>query len=476
MVKQGKGYKYTLITFIGATMAMVASVRTIPTLAATGWQQFAYVLFDLIVLAIPVCLIAGEFGAMFPGKGGPQLWAHQALGPKWGFVIAWILWVQMFPGLIMISSTLGPTVSEMLDLPQLANNHWFILLCIIAVVWVLTFLSLRFDVAKIGAQYGVWLGVYLPGVLMAILGCAAVCKVGVLHQSYLSNFSWHKLLPNLTNVKDLSYFNAVAFLFTGIILTSVYISELQDASQNYIKGLLISLFLIVILNIFNSFFVAAIVPNGKIELDNIAQPVVLYCQILHLPHFIVNIFSLLVALGIVLQMSSWLNGPLRTITQAARAGFLPAKWRFHIVNKYGVAPSLLIVQMVVLTLFGLLYAFTSNMNGIFLTLTDTTNVLYMTVYIILVVALWHLRVQQPQLRRPYRIGGHIKGNWPAYIVGLMLLVAVGLSTLSIFVSESIGNIILILVITIVLFSIPFIINAHKKPSWLKQVQQDLQQK
>ncbi len=100
----------------------------------------------------------------------------------------------------------------------------------------------------------------------------------------------------------------------------------------------------------------------------------------------------------------------------------------------------------------------------------------MTVYIILVVALWHLRVQQPQLRRPYRIGGHIKGNWPTYIVGLMLLVAVGLSTLSIFVSESIGNIILILVITIVLFSIPFIINAHKKPSWLKQVQQDLQQK
>lgn len=473
MEKKGS-YKYTLITFIGATMAMVASVRTIPTLAATGWQQFAYVLFDLIVLAIPVCLIAGEFGSMFSGKGGPQLWAHQALGGKWGFVVAWVLWVQMFPGLIMISSTLGPTISEMVNLPQLANNHWFILICIIAVVWSLTFLSLHFDVAKIGAQYGVWIGVYLPGILMAILGCAAIFKVGILHNSYLSHFAWHKLLPNLTNVKDLSYFNAVAFLFTGIILTSVYVSELQNASGNYIKGLLISLFLIVVLNIFNSFFTAAIVPAGKIELDNIAQPVVLYCQILHLPHIIVNIFSFLVALGIVLQMSSWLNGPLRTITQVARAGFLPAKWRFHIVNKYDVSPSLLIVQMIVLTLFGLLYAFTSNMNGIFLTLTDTTNVLYMTVYIILVIALWRLRIKKPQLTRPYRIGGHIKGNWPAYIVGMMLLIAVVLSTVSIFVSESIGNIILILVITIILFSIPFIINANKKATWLIQVQKDLQ--
>ena len=466
-------YKYNLITFVGATMAMVASVRTIPTLAATGWQQFVYVLFDLIVLAIPVSLIAGEFGSMFPGAGGPQLWAEKSLNDKWGFVIAWVLWVQMFPGLIMISSTLGPTIGEMINMPKLSNNHWFVLICILLMIWILTILSLYFDVAKIGAQYGVWIGVYIPGILMGLLGFLSVIKVGFKYNKSLYNFNFNKLLPNLTNLNDLTYFNAVAFLFTGIILTSVYISDLQNASRNYIRGLLISLALIVILNIFNSFFVFSVIPQSKLELDNIVQPVVLYCEILHLPKIIVNIFSFLVAVGIILQVSSWLNGPLRTMTEVAKRGLLPPKWKFHRTNKYGVSPSILIVQMIVLSLFGLLYAFTSNLNGLFITLTDTTNLLYMTIYIILIIGLCKLRLDYPNLNRPYRIGGKIKSNIPAYIVCGLLFLAVLLSTVSIFVSETIGNIILILVITIILFIIPFIIDAHKKNNWLVEVQDDL---
>ena len=35
-----------------------------------------------------------------------------ALGSKWGFVVAWLLWVQMFPGMVMVASTLGPLLGN----------------------------------------------------------------------------------------------------------------------------------------------------------------------------------------------------------------------------------------------------------------------------------------------------------------------------------------------------------------------------
>ena len=473
MKNQSKHYKYNLLTFVGVTMALVASVRTVPTLAAAGWQQFVYVLFDLIVLAIPVSLISGEFGSMFPGAGGPQLWVEKALNDKWGFVVAWVLWVQMFPGMIVISSTLGPTIGEMINMPELSNNHWFILICILVMVWILTVLSLYFDVTKIGAQYGVWLGVYIPGLLMGILGLLSVIKVGFKYNPSLIRFKWNMLLPNITDVKDISYFTAVAFLFTGIILTSVYISELKNAGKNYIRGLLIALVLIVVINVFNSFFVFATIPQSKLELDNIVQPVALYCKILHLPKIIVNIFSFLVAIGIILQVSSWLNGPLRSMTQVAIRGLLPPKWKFHRTNKYGVSPYILIVQMIVLSLFGMLYAFTSNLNGLFIDLTDTTTLLYMLLYIILIVSLCKLRIKYPKINRPYRIGGKIKSNIPAYFVCGLLSIAIILSIISVFVSETVGNIILIVILTVILFIIPFIIDSHKKDIWLIKVQNDL---
>ena len=123
-MSEEKKYRYGFMSFVGVTMAMVANVRSIPTIAATGWQQISYLLFAVLFFALPVVFIAGEFGSAFPGNGGPQLWVKEGLGSKWGFVVAWLLWAQMFPGLIMVTSTLGPLIGETFGQPQLATNHW----------------------------------------------------------------------------------------------------------------------------------------------------------------------------------------------------------------------------------------------------------------------------------------------------------------------------------------------------------------
>lgn len=46
--------KIALGTFIGLTMALCATVRSIPTLAATGWAQISYSIFAVLFFALPM--------------------------------------------------------------------------------------------------------------------------------------------------------------------------------------------------------------------------------------------------------------------------------------------------------------------------------------------------------------------------------------------------------------------------------------
>ena len=197
--------KMGLGTFIGLTMALCATVRSIPTLAAVGWTLIFYSIFAVLFFAGPISMVSGELSTMLPQEGGPQLWVKTALGSKWGFVVAWLLWVQMFPGMVMVASTLGPLLGNTFGNVELGNNHWFVLGCILVIYWIITILNLKFDMAKVGGNIGVWLGVYIPVVIMFVLGVLAAFKVGLVSNGYLGDFSWSKAFPDLEHIDSLKY-------------------------------------------------------------------------------------------------------------------------------------------------------------------------------------------------------------------------------------------------------------------------------
>lgn len=460
-MNQTKNYKYHLFSFIGVTMAIAANVRSVPTLGATGWALFFYVIFCTFFFALPICLIAGEFGSTFPGKGGPQLWVTESLGDRWGFVIAWMLWAQSFPAVIMITSTLGPLIGEVFGEPALAQSHWFAFGCILVSTWIITLLSFNNDVARFAGTYGVWIGVYIPAIVLIVLGFAAFLHTGLNPVGYLGHFTWGKFFPHDKAV--LKYFSAIVFVFAGLELTSVYIPELQNSKKNYLRGILLALTFIAFLNMLSSVFASNAVPKGRMELANVAQPIIYYCHILHLPGFIANIFSLCVAIGVIFQMASWLNGPCHTMSQAAREGNLPARWGFHKTNDSDISKNLLWVQIIVITIFSLFYAFLKNVNAAFLTLTNATNISYMFIYFVIVVSILVLRYKRPDLHRPNRVGK--KGNWLLWIVCLILSCTIMLVVLSVVLSAGPTDLVLIGLILFGIIITPIIINRIRKEEW-----------
>ena len=192
-----KNKKLSLVQLIGITMAFFGTVRSVPTLAATGWTQISYLIAAVVLFAIPIALIAAELATAYPKEGGPQVWVSEAFGERFGFVTSWLLWVQMFFGMVMIASTIGVMLGYGLGSPKLAQNHIFIFVCIIVGYWLVTLLSLKFDMVKVVGNWGAIIGVYIPFALLIILGLIYFAKFGINPHGYLAGgFTVHKMLPN----------------------------------------------------------------------------------------------------------------------------------------------------------------------------------------------------------------------------------------------------------------------------------------
>ena len=72
--------KLSLVQLIGITMAFFGTVRSVPTLAITGWSQISYLIGAVILFAIPIALIAAELATAYPKEGGTHGWVLDAVG------------------------------------------------------------------------------------------------------------------------------------------------------------------------------------------------------------------------------------------------------------------------------------------------------------------------------------------------------------------------------------------------------------
>lgn len=466
-----------VLTFFGMTVALVASIRNIPAVAATGWTMFFYMLVATLLFALPITLMSGEFAGMFPKAGGPELWVTHSVSPRWGFATSWLLWVQMFPGMVMVASAVAPLVAITIGDTQLAGNSMFTLICILVTYWTITILNLFFDMARIGGRIGVILGLYIPVGFMIILGIIALIKVGIKADGYLGNgdatlnavrsgaVGWHLLPFSSESASTLAYFASIVFIYTGIEMSSVYIPRLKNPVKTYLRGIFLALIFMFAFNTLLAFVTADVIPRGTIDLNNIAQAPVIILQILGLPTWLGNVFAASVLIGVVVQLSAWASGPSKTITDSARRGLYPPRLRFWKTNKFDIAPTVLLTQAIVISFFALIFLLVPGVNNAFLLLVTATAIIYIVVYILMAIGILRLRSTEPTRQRPFHMGNKTVA-WTVMVVFLLAVVGSSLATLW---YQGWTNAFIIIAITIVLSAAPLIIYRLRKPSWSTDV-------
>ncbi|MBD3273262.1 amino acid permease [Candidatus Dependentiae bacterium] len=460
-----KSHKMSLFTLIMISAAFTVSVRNLPTEAETGMHLIFFVLIAAIGFFIPVALVSAELATGWPKQGGIYVWVKEAFGERWGFISVWFQWNYMIIGIISQLYFVGGSLAFIFA-PHLANSKFFLATVLLIVLWGSTFFAVRGQKTSSKISTAGFLGgVLFPGILLITLGIVYLLQ-GNTSQIDMS-FNLKNLIPNLHQITTLVLLVGFMRTFCGIEASSSHASEVKNPKRNYPIAILFVVLIGLIINIIGSLSVAVVVPQKQISLvAGIMEAFTAFFAKFNMSWF-VPIMGILVAFGAIGAINTWLMGPVKGLFASAKNGQLPPY--FQKLNKNKSPQRLLILQAIVISLIGSSFLLLPNINIAFWISVAIAMLIYFTMYSLMFLAGIRLRYKAPRVKRVYKIPGGNFGMWFIALLGLLTLllgyiVAVfppaQLPTGDVKVYE-----IVLILGTIIIFVIPFIIYAMKKPSW-----------
>jgi glutamate:GABA antiporter len=461
----------SIFKLIMITSAFVLSIRNMPMLAETGMQMFFYIIVAAIIYLIPVGLVSAELATGWPKEGGVYVWIKEAFGEKWAFFSIWMLWVQMFFGMVMITSFIAAMWAYVFY-PPWANNETYIVIMILVMYWGVTLLNLKgLKAASLISTIGVVFGVFIPAALILVLGAIYLFQGNPVNMDF--SFTANNIIPNFSNIGNLAFFVSVVFVFAGLEVSSVHANEVKDPQKNYPKAMFMGILLLIILNIFGSLIVGIVVPKNEISLvAGIMQTFEIFLTKFDMK-WLIPIVALFAAVGATGQISTWVLGPSKGMLGVAKNGDLPPWWQKE--NKYGVPTHIIFTQATAISLVALLYLVVPSINSVFFMILILTTLLYAIMYIFMFASGIKLRYSQPNVPRAYKVPG--KNNIGMWILGVFGLISMAFVVVIAFfppeIVSSKGNssfYVWFMAIGLAFFVIiPLIVFKFKKPEWKKEI-------
>ncbi len=453
-----------LFKLIMITLAFIMSIRNLPLLAETGWQQVFFMVLAAVVFLIPTALLSAELATGWPKAGGVYQWIKLAFGDRLAFIGAWMLWVQMFFGMVMIGSFIAAMIAYIFD-PALASNNYYIAAVIIVLYWIVTLLNFKgLRSGAIISSVGFVVGVLIPFALILIFGIAYYMGSNPIQ---LPPFSWERAIPDFTSMGNLSLFAGFIFVYAGVEVSSVHANQVSNVRRNYPLAMLIAAILLISLNVFGAFAIEISEPRNDINLaSGIMQA---FTKILEAEGFawLKPVMALMIGIGAFGQLSTWVLGPSKAMLQVAKNGYMPKWW--HKTNKEEVPVRFLLVQATVITLVALLYVVVPSVNAGFFMVLILTTILYAIMYILMYASGIKLRYKYPDVKRAYTIPGGKLGIWLVAGLGLIGMVftiivsvippeSLSIGSPTFYVIFQLGGLLIFLIIPIIIYSM-------RKPSW-----------
>jgi amino acid transporter len=466
-------YKLSLLTFTLITGAALLQTRDYPTMAVTGWSTILFNLLAVIMFLLPCALVAAELATGWPGEGGIYTWVKEAFGEHWGFTASWLQWFQMTIAFVTILAFIAGVLSYILN-PALADNKLFIFLIIVLVWWGVTFVDLR------GLKTSSWissvfliLGVFLPMAILIVGGATYIASGAPINLTV--HPKWNDLIPNLTNFRSLVLLVTFTFTYTGIEVTSAHAEDMKNVHRDYPLGVFIIGAIAAVSSIIGSLIVGLVLPVENLVLT--AGLMQTYENIFSWFGFrwIMPLIAILIAIGSIGKITTWVLGPVRGLGRAAREGLLPPILQKH--NEAGVPVHMLVLQAIFVTIWGLIFVLLpGGVNSAFWMLLALTTTVYIVMYVLMYLAAIKLRYSQSNVKRAFKVPGGKVGMWAISgwgIVSMIIIFVLALLPPSESSVESISLIAfeaLMIVGTIAVVIVPQLIYWLRKPNWMPKEQ------
>lgn len=409
-------------------VAAIASLRNLPVTATYGSHLIFYLVLAALFFFVPIALSAAELVAHNPEEGGIYIWVRKAFGRRAGFLAVWLQWIGniiWYPTILtFIASTLGSLIH-----PNLPDNSFFIFAMILLIFWGCTWANFR-GMAVSGwiSTLGVILGTLIPGLAIILLGLAwwlsgNPCQI---------DMSAANLVPSSLGLSHIALLGGIALSFVGMEMSEVHSSDVDKPQKTFPKAIAISTFVIFAIYALGSLSIAFTIPGPEISLTG--GVIDAFDRLLGAFRMssLTPFFAVLIIVGVVTGVSTWIIGPSRAILIAAEEGHLPTSLCKR--NNAGMPANIMILQGLIVTLLSSIFLFMPSVQSAFIMLTIIASQIYMVMYGLMFAAARKLRQTQKKMKKSlFRVPA--LGLWLTLgVIGIMGIFIAGL-----FPPEELGN-------------------------------------
>lgn len=423
-------HKLGFFGFFAITASMVMTVYEYPSFATSGFQLVFFLIIGGILWFLPVALCSAEMATVEGWEsGGIYSWVGNTLGPRWGFSALFFQWFQITVGFVTMAFFILAALAYVFKVDALYDNPLVMFFGVAIIVWALTFTQLGGTkyterISKIGFIGGI----VLP-VIILLIGLIVYFATGGVSQIKMTA---ETLIPNFTEVDTLVIFASFILGYMGVEASASHVNELKNPTKTYPSVMVVLTILTIVLDALGGLAIATTLSSKTLN-GNLSYGVIEAFEAIFINHlgsqfgWLVLVVSILLALGVLAEISSWIVGPSRALLVAANDKILPPS--FAKTNKHGVSVKTIVVQSIIVTIWdavlcgSIALAGGSDSSVGYMTAIGLTVVIYLVGYVLFFLGYFVLILKKNNLKREFQVPGGKPLKLIVAAVGLFMTVA-----------------------------------------------------
>ncbi len=322
------------------------NLQWVATAGAAGPQALTVWVLGGLAMFVPLAACVTEMSSRHPEEGGLYIWSRKAFGPFGGFITGWTYWcsnLPYFPGVLYFAA------GNFLFVGGEGMRSWST-----SSLYFIVFSLLGLGLATLLNVFGLEIGKWLNNVGGITRWLATLVLIGIGGLAWITlgpatPITVESLVPGLS-LRDMVFFSAIAFAWTGPEAASFMGDEIQDTRRTVPRALFLAAPMIAAIYMLGTLSVMVALPAAEVTgLQGIMQAIERAAQRLDLPG-IVPIAAALTTVTALGSVGAWLGSVARIPFAAGLDRSLPKAFA-NLHPRYGTPVNALLTQSALTVLF-----------------------------------------------------------------------------------------------------------------------------
>lgn len=366
------------------------NLQWVATAAAAGPSSLVVWLIGGLGMFVPLALCVVDLSSHYPDEGGLYVWSRRAFGPLAGFLTGWTYWcsnLPYFPGLLYFTAANALYMAGDRGQALSTRPAYFVIASLLGLA-LATWLNI------LGLRVGKWLN--NVGGIARWLTTLILMGVGLLAWWSLGSataFTAESLRPGL-GLRDLLFWSAIAFAWTGPEAASLMGGEVRDSARTIPHGLALAAPMIAAIYVGGTLAVLVAVPPGEVSgLQGVLQAISAAEKRLGLSG-LAPLAAFLMTVTCLGSVGAWLEAVARIPFVAGIDHYLPQSFgRAH--PRYGSPSVALLTQAGVTVVFVILGQAGTTVKGAYEVLLNIAFLVTFIPFLFLFASAVKLHIEPP---------------------------------------------------------------------------------